>query len=318
MKVYDSFESITERLPAVVAVGVFDGLHLGHQSIIRNAIDDARRMGTKSAVITFEPHPEEVLSPSPPPRLSGPDLKLKLLSGMNPDIVLRIPFDRQVAAIPAEDFIELLMSLFDLRGVVVGANFHFGRGGKGTPGSLVQSGNRFGFEVDLVGLLQIDNDTVSSTLIRKLIKQGDIQGAKNRLGRPPMFTGKVVTGEQRGRRLGFETANVVSYEPGAVPGPGVYAASAVCSSRPDQCYAAALSIGTQPTFFGDQEVTEVHLLDFDGDIYGDFMQVEVCARIRDQIKFDSAEQLAEQIGRDIEQVRAKVMSSRASSTLPDP
>jgi len=310
MEVFDSFDDIPAGTSVVLAVGVFDGVHLGHQMIIRNAIDDARRLGVSSAVVTFEPHPAEVLSPEPPQRLSSRPIKLKLLSRLEPDLVLRIPFDNEFATMSPDAFIDLLCTKFDLKGIVVGSNFHFGAKGQGTPGRLVEEGNRRGFEVDLVPLLQLDGETVSSTLIRQLVSEGDIHGAKNRLGRPPIFSGNVVPGHQRGRVLGFETANLASPDPGSIPGEGVYAALACIDGDPENAHAAALSIGSQPTFTESGEIyIEVHILDFHGDLYERSLVVEVHARLRDQRKFDSGEELAEQIAADVEQVRTIVLSS---------
>jgi riboflavin kinase / FMN adenylyltransferase len=275
-----------EPRPRHVAIGTFDGIHLGHQAVI----DDA------DTVLTFDPHPLEVLHPAALPKLITPfSVKRDVIDGLGVEELVVIPFDEAFAHRSAEDFIEhVLVERLGATKVSVGENFRFGAKAKGDPAML---GACSEFETRVVPLVEVDGETVSSTRIRALVAAGDMEGARHCLGTPFMVEGEVVKGDQRGRELGFPTANFVPDDRLAIPGHGVYAAFA-------DGVPAAVNVGVRPTFeTGRGVLIETYLIDRDEDLYGKTLRVAFVERLRGEKRFDSADDLVAQMRRDVDDAK---------------
>jgi riboflavin kinase/FMN adenylyltransferase len=275
-----------EPRPRRVAVGTFDGVHLGHREVIRG----------NDTVLTFDPHPLSVVAPQALPKLlDSPAIKRDLIAGLGVDELVTIPFDREFASKSAEEFVEeVLVAKLGATHVSVGENFRFGKAAKGDA-ELLRS--RAEFETRVVPLVEVEHETVSSTHIRGLVAAGDVERAALFLGAPFMLEGEVVSGDRRGRELGFPTANIVPSDEIAHPGHGVYAAWA-------HGHMAAVNVGVRPTFdTGRGLLVEAYLLDFDGDLYGETLRIAFARRLRGERRFESAEALIAQMERDVEDAR---------------
>jgi riboflavin kinase/FMN adenylyltransferase len=275
-----------EPRPRHVAIGTFDGVHRGHQAVI----DDA------DTVLTFDPHPLEILHPAALPKLIMPfSVKRDVIDGLGVRELVVIPFDEEFAQRSAEDFIEhVLVERLGAKKVSVGENFRFGAKAKGDPEMLRSHPE---FETRVVPLVEVDGETVSSTRIRALVAAGDMEGARHCLGAPFMVEGEVVKGDQRGRELGFPTANFVPDDRLAIPGHGVYAAFA-------DGVPAAVNVGVRPTFESGRGVLiETYLIDRDEDLYGRTLRVAFVDRLRGEKRFSSVEDLIAQMHRDVEDAR---------------
>jgi riboflavin kinase / FMN adenylyltransferase len=276
-------EELTAR-PRTVAVGSFDGVHRGHRVVL----DTARAAGPAPTVVTFWPHPRLVLG-NRVELLSTLERRLELLEAAGVDEVLVVDFTPDIASWPAEEFAEAVLRHIGATTLVVGENFRFGRGAAGD-GRLLE---QLGFDVRLVPLLE----QVSSTRIRSLLREGDVAAAAQLLGRPAELDGTVVLGDQRGGTLGYPTANLALPPDMVVPAYGIYAGAALG-------HRAAVSIGVNPHYGGDERRIEPHLLDFEGDLYGRRLVVELWLRLRDEQAFASEAELVAQIARDIEATRS--------------
>ncbi len=293
--------------PTAVTIGAYDGVHLGHRYLLSRLRDQAEARGLSTAVVTFDRHPATVVRPeSAPLLLTDLDQKLELLAGCGIDCTLVVPFDAARADESAEDFVaEVLVGTLGARLVVVGEDFHFGHGRKGTVALLREIGAVQGFDVDGVRLAgSPGGGTVSSTRIRRLVAEGDVAGAAVLLGRPHQVRGTVVHGDGRGRSvLGMPTANVVAAADLALPGVGIYAGHYL---RPDgTAHQAAISVGRRPTFYapGQPPLLEAHLLDVDLSLYGEAARVSFVARLRGEVRFDRVEDLAAEMQQDVVRVR---------------
>jgi riboflavin kinase/FMN adenylyltransferase len=287
------------RGPVYLAIGIFDGVHRGHQALIGEAQADARKTGGTAVVMTFEPHPMMFFQRAEPPlRLSSPRHKELLLGRQGVTHLAVLPFDAARAGQTAEEFVEdLRVSCRPLGGIVVGADWKFGKGRGGDVDLLRRMG---GFEVDGIPSVTTGYETISSTAIRLAVARGNLAFAENALGRPYAVLGTVVPGSRRGASLGFPTANLDAAGL-QLPPDGVYA---VRVRMGDDEFRGIANLGVRPTFSsGDRRVLEVHLLAFDGDLYGREMEVEFRAFLRGERKFASADELRAQIGRDIASVR---------------
>jgi riboflavin kinase/FMN adenylyltransferase len=285
-----------------LAVGTFDGVHLGHRRVVASALDWGRAHDVPVAVVTFDPHPLRVLRPQDPPRLITPTpVKVDLLSELGVDEVIVIPFDRELSLWEPERFCaEVLGDALAARHVSVGENFRFGHGARGDV-ALLRSWP--GFETQVVPLVESGGAPVSSTRIRQMLEEGDVSAAAELLCAPFRLEGEVVEGSARGRSLGMPTANLQPPQEAVVPAPGVYAGSAL--ERP-----AAINVGVRPTFeAGGELLVEAYLLDFEGDLYGETLRLSFLERIRDEERFDSPATLVEQMHRDVERTR-EIASAR--------
>ncbi len=284
--------SDAERRPRRVAVGTFDGVHLGHREVIAGA----------DTVLTFDPHPTAVVRPAAAPRLlTDPERKARLIASLGVQELVVIPFDAEFAARSAQDFLDdVLGGALAATHVSVGENFRFGHKARGDT-ELLLSDARFATRV--VQLLEIDGEIVSSSHIRGLVLGGAVEYAGRLLGDPFTVTGVVAHGDERGRELGYPTANLVPDGAYVTPGHGVYAARATTSAG--QTYPAAVSIGVRPTFVtGRGELIEAYLLDFDGDLYDSRLQIAFLKRLRGEKRFDSVDALVEQMALDVATARA--------------
>ena len=286
----------------VVSIGVFDGVHRGHQQLIGRAVRRARSVGLPSVVLTFDPHPSEVVRPGThPPVLTPVRRKADLVEELGVDVFCVLPFSTEFSRMPPDEFVHVvLVEQLHAATVVVGENFRFGHKAAGDLAELRTLGRKFGFATEEVPMLRDDDVTLSSTFVRSSIDAGEVGRAAQVLGRPHRIDGIVVRGEGRGRQLGYPTANVHSDKHVAVPADGVYAGWAVLRG---ERLPAAISVGTNPTFEGRTRTVEAFILDFDADIYGCELGVEFVERIRGMEKFDRVSDLVEQMGRDVEKAR---------------
>ncbi len=275
-----------ERRPRKIAIGTFDGVHVGHRNVIEGS----------DTVLTFEPHPLSVIRPDAAPKLIWPfEIKRDVIEGLGVSELVVIPFDKDFSRIEAEEFCErILIETLGAERVAVGENFRFGAKAKGDPKMLRSRGE---FETDVVPLVEVDGETVSSTRIRAQVAAGDVEGAMRCLGAPFLLEGPVVPGDRRGRTLGFPTANLVPDEAFVYPGHGVYAAFA--NGMP-----AAVNVGIRPTFeTGRGVLVETYVIDEDIDLYGKILRVAFIARLRGEKRFEDVAELVEQIQLDVENAR---------------
>jgi riboflavin kinase / FMN adenylyltransferase len=300
---------LDEPRRTVVTVGTFDGVHLGHRALINLAIARAADGGDASVVLTWDRHPAVTLRPDKaPPALASPERKFELIEALAPDLLIVLPFDAELASMEAEEFATSVIGRgLRARAVLVGEGWRFGRKAAGDIDLLSEIGAREGFDVDGITLQQIGGGPASSTRVRGAVAKGDMTLARELLGRPFDIDGVVEHGDHRGKELGVPTANITP-DPSIVrPPTGVYAGRARVD---DGWYAAAINVGVNPTFGGDESTTpvrvEAYLLDFDADLYGKELRVEFWQRLRDELRFESREALIEQMHRDIEETRSLV------------
>jgi riboflavin kinase / FMN adenylyltransferase len=301
-------QSLADVPPAErsVALGSFDGVHLGHRAVIGAAVATAAERGLRSAVITFHPPPIAILRPEVQlVQLSSLSRRAALISELGADELVIVRFDREFAGLDADAFAaRVLAQMLGARHVSVGENFHYGHRAQGTPARLAEDGGRLGFDVHVEPLLQGGGVPISSSRVRELISAGAVEGAAELLGRPPWLEGAVVRGDGRGHELGFPTANLALVPRSVVPAVGIYAGTA---HLPGSSHPAAISVGYNPTFTDDRSAVrvEAYLLDFDADIYGSPIRLDLVRRLRDEIRYDSVDDLLAQLHRDVAAVRAR-------------
>ncbi len=300
-----------------VTIGNFDGVHMGHQTLITQVVQRARAAGLPAVVITFEPHPLRVLlGDAAPSQLMSLRHKLECFADLGVDLALVIPFTRETAARAPEDFVlDVLVERLNARQLVVGYDYTFGKGRRGNAALLAELGTQHGFSVDQLSPVYVDGGIVSSTRIRDAIQAGEVDEAAHLLGRPHCVEGTVVHGMNRGGKLlGFPTANLRTEDDLLLPKPGVYAVlaeigvrshtlPAVCIGSSGQFLRGVANVGRNPTFGDDVLRVETHLLDFHRDIYGAHFRVHFIHRLRDERKFDGVGALVEQIRRDVLQAK---------------
>jgi riboflavin kinase/FMN adenylyltransferase len=310
VKVVKGVEQLEAR-PRVVVLGTFDGVHLGHRQLIREALGRARELGVIATVATFEPMPSEMLRPDQVPRrLSGIERRAELIAQAGADELLIIAFTHELSLLSPEAFVEqVLVARAGAVHVVVGENYRFGHAAEGDASTLTALGERFGFGVTAVALVTADGERVSSSWIRELVRRGEVEHAARLLGRAPWLDGTVVRGFARGRSLGVPTANL-RWAPGrVVPAAGIYAGFGVLGPGEER-YPAAISVGASPTF-SDVEgiVVEAYLIGFDGDAYDRPLRIEFSRFLRHELAFETVDELVEQMWRDIEAARALAETS---------
>lgn len=286
---------------SIITLGNFDGLHLGHQELIRMVMARARETGAASMVVTFRPHPLKILCPEKcPPLISIYEEKIKLIGDLGVDVLVKIPFTLEFAGMPPETFVrDILCRRLGAREIFVGANYRFGRARQGTVQTLHELGQDCGFVVREVEQIALGGEVISSTKIRHLLRDGEVAHASRLLGRDYAITGVVIRGDGRGRTLGFPTANVAPKHE-IVPAHGVYAVRLLVR---DRFYAGIANIGVRPTFGKEKLSIEAFLFDFDEDLYGEEISVFFLERIREEQKFSGVEALISQIHQDIERAR---------------
>jgi riboflavin kinase / FMN adenylyltransferase len=293
-------QPINERATALT-VGAFDGVHRGHQHLISATVRRARAQSYQSAVMTFDPHPDLVLNPQHE-RLYLADLeeRAELIAELGVDLLIVLPFSQEIMALDAREFMERICKAVALRELVVGWDFALGRRREGNLTRLREIGREIGYSVHPAAQFAIDGTPVSSTRIRAALSAGDVEGAATLLGRPFSVRGQITQGDQRGRTIGFPTANLAVDRLRMLPGDGVY----VCNAwRGRQRYGAVTNVGLRPTFDGTRRTVEAYLLDFVGDLYGEVLRLEFRHRLRGEQKFEGIRALVAQINRDVAAAR---------------
>jgi riboflavin kinase/FMN adenylyltransferase len=290
------------RKPSVVTIGNFDGVHRGHQKILQGVVERAKRDDLLAAVLTFYPHPARVLRPDAAPGLLATlQQRLAAFNRAGIDAALVMRFDAELAKVSAEDFVQrFLVDAMRARAVLVGANFRFGHRQAGDVSLLTELGAQFGFEVEVVPPLVEDGIVVSSTAIRRAVREGRMEDAQKLLGRPFALDGEIRPGTGQGRKLVVPTLNLAT-EQEVLPMNGVYATETVVG---DKVYRSATNVGVRPTFEGTRLAIESHLFDFDESLTDGAMEVRFCKRLRDERKFSSPEELREQVLKDIDEAKA--------------
>jgi riboflavin kinase/FMN adenylyltransferase len=296
--------SDTIEEPLAMAIGTFDGIHLGHQQLIKILKDKALSYKCASAIYTFDKHPLNVLCPDKAPALlMNNKQKLSVLRQYGIDYIILNEFNKAFADIPADKFVNnILFGLYHVKSVIVGFDFTFGYKGQGDAQLLKDEGQKRGIDVVIVPPVKVNGVTVSSSLIRRLVNDGCVEEAARYLGRPFALLGEVHAGHKMGHKLGFPTANLTP-DPGVVvPRSGVYATEAVISGM-DGTWKAVTNIGTRPTFNDTHISIETHILDYDGQLYGQELEIRFISRLRDEMLFSNPERLARQIREDIDMAR---------------
>tara|TARA_B100000929_G_scaffold290029_1_gene282320 strand:- start:373 stop:1305 length:933 start_codon:yes stop_codon:yes gene_type:complete len=284
-----------------ITIGVFDGVHLGHRHLAKKLIESAMKNGKSSGIITFKNHPATVINPRfQPSFLTSFETKLDLLKNTGVDFVSAITFDHKVADLTAENFLSLLKNRLGMKGLVVGPDFQMGKNREADTNRLATLGSKLGFELEVVDVQTKGGDQVRSTMIRSLISDGDVKNASVMLGRKFSLEGSVITGMKRGKSLGFPTANLKANEDIAIPSNGIYATVATIKGVR---YPAATSVGTNPTFPGKEQTIETYILDFDKNIYGQSLSISFYEKLRNELTFDSVDNLIEQMKSDVSEVR---------------
>ena len=285
-----------------LTVGVFDGVHRGHQEILRKLTAGAHAIGAPAVVLTFDPHPAFVLSGREIKCLTTVDERVELFGKFGVDVVITERFTRDLSTVTAYDFMSRLSRQLGLRRLLIGYDFALGRGREGNAARLTEIGAELGYSLEVIPALSDESGVISSTEIRKLVSTGNVSEAANLLGHPYSLRGKVVHGDGRGRRIDVPTANI-DY-PGAklIPANGIYACWAWVG---EERHRAAINIGINPTFTPDKKTinVEAHILDFNRELYGQEIRLDFVARLRDELKFDSVDSLLKQIWRDIDRTR---------------
>lgn len=301
MIIVNAIQKFNKQEGEVVAtIGNFDGVHLGHQEIIEKVISKGKKLRLRKVVITFDPHPARVIFPSKAPKLIlSRHQKIKILEGLGIDLLLFIPFDRDLSLMTAEEFLKKMMERINFSMIFIGENFRFGKNRSADCKTLAALGERLGFKVGCVPFIKVDEKTVSSSIIRDMLEKGAVDEASRLLGRPYSIEGKVVPGEGRGRMMNIPTANIQPHNE-LIPKGGIYISEiVVAGSR----YRSVTNIGIRPTFHLHHQTIETHMMDFHNHIYGEKIELFFHRRIRDEIQFDSAEQLRKKIQEDIEEMK---------------
>ena len=295
---------------AVVAMGNFDGVHLGHRAVIAAALEMARTLGRPAMAVTFEPHPRSFFSPNTPQfRLTDETGKLRLLAGTGLAGAVVMAFDKARAGTTAQDFIHHdLIGRLGISGIAVGYDFHFGKGRVGSPGLLVSEAPGLGIQVDVQAHVDIEERPVSSSAIRMALAEGQIDDATAMLGGPWFISGEVIHGEKRGRDLGYPTANI-RLDKNCGLKHGIYAVRVGRQGKDKACYDGVASFGRRPTFDNGAPLLEIFLFDFKGDLYGATLDVAFIAFIRDELKFESIEALVRQMDDDSAKARAALAAA---------
>lgn len=304
-------EELTRHAPGratVCTLGVFDGVHAGHRALIQATIDQAARQAAASAVLVLYPHPRTVLSPTNTvPVITPLEERLALIRACGVDAAIPITFDRDLSNLSPRAFAEMLVHHLQMTGLVIGADFALGRDRAGDAAALQAIGGQLGFQVTVIPLVAQTDAKVSSTAVRTALAEGDVAEAARMLDRPLVTRGTVIHGQQRGRQMGYPTANIRPEPDRALPADGIYATRTYVG---DQVYGSATYIGTSPTFDGQQRFIEVLLFDFNGDLYDAEIGVEWVDKVRGDQKFPSAEALQEQMARDIETAKGMLAAAR--------
>jgi riboflavin kinase/FMN adenylyltransferase len=301
MEIVEELQKIKPQQETMFTIGVFDGVHLGHQSLLTYLKNKAHQNGWLSGVITFISHPETILgSQNQLPWLDSLENRIELIKNIGIEIVIALNFTAELRQLSARDFIQLLKEHLKLRGLIVGPDFALGKNRQGNVEQLRLLGKQMGFNVEVVPPLVVNGEIVSSSLIRQVLAQGDMKRATNLLGRPFKICGLVVPGDHRGRTLGFPTANIDIKPDQASPGDGVYVTIAYTDSEP---LPSVTNIGIRPTFGGGNRMVETYIINHEAELSGKTLSVAFIDKLRDEKRFTSADELKTQITRDVEKAK---------------
>lgn len=312
MEIYTEITDLRQRFPRIaVVLGTFDGVHLGHRQIISRAVELAKSIGGTSVVFTFSNHPLSVVAPDRCPlQIVTQEYKAELIKDIGVDVLLTIPFTPDFAKLPPEDFLTLLHDNLNPQYVVVGPNYSFGYKSSGTPDLLKRSGKRYGFEVEVLEAFHFGDNIISSTSIRQLIAVGHVACAAKLLGRLFKIEGPVIAGEQRGRKLGYPTANLAIKKEQVFPADGVYSVRAYIAGK---CYNGIANVGKNPTFKGSDRRLEVYIFAFQGNLYDETIEVGFVHRIREEKTFSSPDELVAQIKQDVNEAEQYLCNNNYSA-----
>lgn len=307
MQIEEELAKLRPKKDTLLTIGVFDGVHLGHKYLLSQLAEQAREQNLLSGVVTFNQHPQEVLSPQTKlPFLTDLTQRINLLKNEGVEAIITLSFTGELAQLSTYQFVNLLKKYLRMRGLVVGADFALGQNREGNTNTLRTLGQDMNFSVTVIPPVMINGEVVSSTAIRNALADGDMKRVLNLVGRPFSLTGRVTSGAGRGIELGFPTANL-DIDPGqALPAEGVYA---TWSHIDGQAYQSMTNIGKQPTFGGSQRIVEVYILDYRSNLYGRELKIDIMERLRGEKQFDTAEELKKQIAEDVKQGRA-ILNSR--------
>jgi len=300
MEIELELASAAPQRESLLTIGVFDGVHAGHRYLLNKLRQRAAEKNLLSGVVTFNPHPQSVLHPGKHlPWLNSLEDRIEAFRNLGIDIIAVLTFTPEVAQLGARDFMYLLKEYLKMEGIVVGPDFALGRGKEGNIEALQTLGTEMDFTVEVVPAFTVDGEVVSSTRIRQALTQGDMKKIRDLMGRHFFLRGKVITSDKRGRTLGFPTANLEVSRQQALPGNGIYA---TITQVDDKRFRSATNIGTRPTFGEGKRTVETHLLGFKGDLYDREIRVEFVQKVRDELRFPSAEELKVQMKEDVREV----------------
>lgn len=301
MSIAEELATIKPQKETLFTIGVFDGVHIGHRHLLAHLRDKARKNGWLSGVITFKSHPETVLAAkSQVPWLDDLDNRINQIKSLEIDMVIALSFTSELKLLSARKFMQLLKDYLKIRGLIIGPDFALGKDRQGNAELLGLLGQKMGFSVEVVPPLVVDGEVVSSSLIRQALAQGDMKKVAKLQGRAFSLSGKVVTGDQRGRTLGFPTANLEIKPDQASPGDGVYVTLAYTNNKP---LPSVTNIGVRPTFGGGKRLIETYIIDYEAELAGQKFRVEFIDKLRGEKQFNSTEELKAQISKDVEQAR---------------
>ena len=307
MQVEEELAELSPKKDTLLTIGVFDGVHLGHKYLLAQLIESARRENLLSGVITFRQHPLEILAPqATQPFLTSLPQKTELLKNEGIGAAIPLSFTPELAKLGARQFVSLLKKHLRMRGMVIGPDFTLGRNREGNTDTLRTLGEELKFNVIVIPPATINGEVVSSTTIRNALANGDMDRVRNLLGHPFSLQGQVTTGAGRGAGLGFPTANLDTDSKQALPSDGVYATWAHIEN---QTYQSMTNIGTKPTFGNNERTVEVLILNYQGNLYGRELSIDIMERLRDEKRFDSADELKKQIAEDVKK-GITILSSR--------
>ncbi len=312
MLVEEELAKLASKQDTLLTIGVFDGVHLGHQHLISKLIAQARGQNLLAGVLTFRQHPQELLSPQTKlPFLTDLTERINLLKKEGVDIIIPLSFTTELARLSAREFVVLLQKYLKMRGLVIGPDFALGKGREGDTNALRKLGQEMNFSVTVIPPLKINGEVVSSTVIRKTLADGNMNKVQKLAGHPFSLYGQVVTGTGRGASLGFPTANLNIKPAQALPPDGVYASWAYIDGK---AYQSLTNIGKNPTFGGGERTVEAYIVDYQGDLYGHELKIDIIERLRDEKRFNTAEELKKQMAQDVKQGRAILSSGGKNET----
>lgn len=293
-------EHVTKDPNSVVTVGTFDGVHLGHRAIMDTVAEKAEDRNARSVIVTFDPHPRDIINPGEAgiKLLTTLEERREILEGLGIDLMVVIPFDRDFSLLTSEEFVrDIIVDKIGVSEFVIGYDHHFGRDREGSIDTVKRLGEEIGFDAYVVSRQEVGNHTVSSTAIRNALSEdGNVELASELLGRPYLLNGTVVHGDKRGKQIGFPTANIKpEHHNKIIPKDGVYAVKVRVEGK---WYGGMMNIGTRPTFDGKARILEVNLFDFNEEIYGKNLQIRFYKRLRNETRFESVEELKEQLKKD--------------------